>query len=57
MAGLLYALVFNCILISSSGLASGELSSCQGTGLKYLNGDALTGLSPCLGPDNTPYPS
>lgn len=40
-----------------SSLSSGELGSCQGAGLKYLHGDALTGMDPCLGPDNTPYPT
>ncbi|KAK4005536.1 uncharacterized protein LOC116925828 [Daphnia magna] len=40
-----------------SGLVNGELSSCQGAGLKYLNGDALSGLTSCLGPENTPYPT
>jgi hypothetical protein len=37
--------------------AASCMSSCQGAGLKYLNGDALSGSSSCLGPDNTPYPS
>lgn len=55
MAALLYVVVFS--LISLLGLTNGELGSCQGAGLKYLNGDALSGMAPCLGPDNTPYPT
>ena len=56
MAVLLYVVVFSltCLL----GLTVGaELESCHGAGLKYLNGDALSGMAPCLGPDNTPYPT
>lgn len=51
---MIYATVCCFMLLPSGGLSD----SCGGAGLKYLNGDALSaGQTPCLGPDNTPYPT
>ena len=55
MAILRYVVIFS--VTSLLCLVNGELSACQGAGLKYLNGDALTGSTSCLGPDHTPYPT
>ncbi|XP_046461018.1 uncharacterized protein LOC124207543 [Daphnia pulex] len=55
MAISLYLTLFSLICLLS--LANSELSSCQGAGLKYLNGDALSGMTSCMGPENIPYPT